>query len=58
MTDATPTEAVESLLRAAHGEQTSYLEYAAVSKDGSAVIVKMTPEQALQFVDMIYEEED
>jgi hypothetical protein len=52
------TKAVESLLRSAHGEQTSYLEYAAVSKDGTAVIVKMTPEQALQFVDMIYEEED
>jgi hypothetical protein len=35
-----------------------YLVRATVSKDGEDVIVRLTPTQALRFVDMIYEAED
>jgi hypothetical protein len=65
----TPEQAVESLNSNGKGRGTrtnglgmelthDYLEQAAVSKDGTAVIVRMTPSQALRFVDMIFGEED
>jgi len=66
---ATPQEAVDTLLRAGTGLGTrvnglgitltdDYLKAAAVSRDGRDVIVRLTPDQALKFVDLIHQNED
>jgi hypothetical protein len=68
-TDTPAERAVDSVLRAGRGLGTrspsgmppvdhDYVVNATVSKDGKAVIVRMTPTQALRFVDLIYQAED
>lgn len=40
------------------GEAYAFAEAVTVSKNGTDVVVRMTPEQALHFCDMIHEELD
>lgn len=65
----TPEHAIASLLRSGtdlypvvnhYGSTVAgdYLESAVVSKDGKAVIVRMTPDQALRFADLMGQDRD